>query len=311
MNTTKIFKLGSIGNLLGNLHISALQKNLNQTCRSLNHSLLLISLLIITSFSGCSNSEIDELTQMQTGEYRTFPGVYPKSKNSNRNGTRCGDGGYWESWDCITLNDGIVVSTPWNSSFTYSAVPYEILSDIKYDDGWDLIFHYLECKSGKDYRANSPYLIFHNRYTGILKVFYYLQNSSFHPNNHGIWQISTDVPSSLFAFQNNPISKISEKQNEVHFVSTVTNNATGGFTTGWNCFQIEMAYDPMQSGCLNISALTSNSVQLSFSGNLEAETSGLILSSKGSNSYSTYSNGVAKAAGDGAKKWIEKKLSIR
>lgn len=308
MNAIKFFKSRDYRNSLTNLHISAYLKVMNKICGGLNCSLILVSMLLLILFSGCDNSEMDSLTQTPITECRTFPGVYPKSINSNRNGTRCGEGGYWESWDCINLYDGRVVSTPWYTSFSSSAVPADALHDIKYDDGWDLIFHYLECKSGKDYHSNIPYLIFHNRYTGILKVFYYLLNSSFYPNNHGIWQIKSDGPSSLFAFQNNPVSLISEKQNEVHFVSTLTNNSTGGFTTGWNCFQIELAYDPMQSGYLHISALSSNTVQLSFSGNLEADTSGLILSSKGTNSYSTYNKGVAKAAGDVAEGWIEKKL---
>lgn len=254
-------------------------------------------------FSACEKSELENNVQVAFESEPELPGVYPMVQTA----TRSGDNGFWEDWDFITLYTGQKVTSPWNPVSTTSAAPYDILGDIKYIDGWDLIYYILDdTNEGGDYTKNSPYLIFHNRYTGILKVFCYLAADAFSPNNHGIWEIQTDTPSSLFAFQSTPISKISEKQNKVYNVSNITKNSSHGFSIGWNCFQIEMAYDPSQSGRLCISTVASNSVDLSFSGNLQAETNGLMTTSTGSNNYGS---GIAKMAGDEAGTWIKNKIN--
>lgn len=132
-----------------------------------------------------------------------------------------------------------------------------------------------------------------------------MSSVSFNPNNYGIWQITTSEPTSLFAFQNTPISRISEKQTNTYYVGNMTKNATHGFTIGWNCFQIELAYDPSQSGKLEITTLTKNVTKMNLSGNLEATTDGLLISSTSSNKFS---NGIAKLAGNAAGDWINKKI---
>lgn len=229
-------------------------------------------------------------------------GVYPKYQAQTRTETN----GFWESWDKITLYTGQKVNTPWHPSATTSTVPSEILMDIKYDDGWNLIYYELSGNEG-EYQGNRPLMVFHNRYTGILKVFCYFMSDAFGANNHGIWQIFSENPTSIFAFQNNPISLTSDKQNKTYNVSNITSSSTKGFTLGWNCFQIELAYDPNQSGRLHISTLACNSVQISLTGNLEADTNGLMTTSEGSKQDS-YKNGIAKIAGNGAEKWINQKL---
>ncbi|MCM1140179.1 MAG: hypothetical protein NC453_16560 [Muribaculum sp.] len=252
-------------------------------------------LFILTS---CEKYEMDDIEHTLNSETKKSVGVYPKASSQ----TRSVSNGFWESWSNLRLRTGEIVNTPWNSTSTESNVPHDILEDVKYVDGWELIFYLID---DTNYSGNSPYLIFHNRYTGILKVFYYLSNRSFHPNNHGVWQIDTDSRTSLFAFQSNPISKISEKKKATYYVSNITTNATHGFSVGWNCFQIELAYDPSQSGWMTISTLASNTVELSLTGNLSAETEGLIATSSGKNNYGS---GVANIAGKEAGTWIQNKI---
>lgn len=264
-------------------------------------ALVMTAFCCLSLFSGCGESELEDFAQPVAQKHSRSRGVYPKTQGA----TRSSDFGFWESWNYITLSSGQKVNAPWNGKAVTSTAPHDILEDVKYDDGWDLIFYQLDDIKGKDHRENSPYLIFHNRYTGILKGFCYMSPTSFSPNNHGIWQISMNQPTSLFAFQNTPISRISEKKNEVYNVSNITDNASHGFSIGWNCFQIELAYDPDQFGWLQISTLASNSVEISLTGNLEAETSGLITTSQGK---SNYGSGIAKVAGNEAGKWIKNKL---
>lgn len=254
-------------------------------------------------FSACEKSELENNVQIAVESEPELPGVYPMAQTA----TRSGDNGFWESWDFVTLYSGQKVATPWNEISTTSDVPHDILEDIKYDDGWDLIYYLLDdLKTPGNYQGNSPYMIFHNRYTGILKVFCYMLAESFSPNNHGIWQIMTESPSSLFAFQNYPITTISKKEKVIHNVSNITDNSSHGFSIGWNCFQIELAYDPSQSGWMKISTVSSNTVELSFTGNLQAETNGIMTTSTGSNNYGS---GIAKMAGDEAGTWIKNKIN--
>lgn len=265
-------------------------------------TIFLIATCFLFMLSGCDKYEFGNSEDVVNEDTKELRGVYPKSLPQ----TRSESDGFWESWTMMRLSNGEKVNLPWNSTSTTSAVPHDILEDVKYIDGWDLIHYLLDDISGDDYQGNSPYLIFHNRYTGILKVFYYLSSDSFYPNNHGIWQIDIDTDTSLFAFQNNPISKISEKNKDTYYVSNITSSATHGFTIGWNCFQIELAYDPSQSGWLTISTLASNTVELSFTGNLEAETEGLMTTSNGKNSYGS---GIAKIAGNEAGNWIKNRIN--
>lgn len=51
--------------------------------------------------------------------------------------------------------------------------------DIKKEDGWVFL-----STPNKD--IGSDYLIFYNKYTGILKVFYYNQNSFL--SNNAVWE---------------------------------------------------------------------------------------------------------------------------
>ncbi|MDE6772205.1 MAG: hypothetical protein K2J49_06355 [Muribaculaceae bacterium] len=263
----------------------------------------LTALSLLSILSGCGMDELSsDINTSETPKYE-LPGVYPKAQTA----TRSSESGFWESWDYITLSNGQKVNTPWNKTSTISSVPHDILEDIKYNDGWDLIFYQLDdIESNGNYTGNNPHLIFHNRYTGILKGFCYMSSESFSPNNHGIWEIKTDGSTSLFAFQNNPITTISQKENKIHNVSNITDNSSCGFSIGWNCFQIELAYDPSQSGWISISTVASNTVKLSFTGNLEAETKGLITTSTGSNNFGS---GIAKIAGDEAGTWISKKIN--
>lgn len=265
-------------------------------------TLILVVFCCLPILVSCERNEVEIDKEPSVSTHSDRCGVYPKYGA----GTRSGENGFWESWRTITLSRGQKVNTPWNPSSVTSTVPHDILTDVMYDDGWDLIFYMLNDLNGKDFRGNSPYLIFHNRYTGILKGFCYLSPGSFHPNNYGVWQISTDNPTSLFAFQNNPITKISDKQANDYYVSNITSNASHGFSIGWNCFQIELAYDPSQCGWLTISTLASNNVTLSLSGNLKADTKGLMTASQGNDNYG---KGVAKIAGDEAGNWINTKIN--
>lgn len=227
-------------------------------------------------------------------------------QQSDIHSTRALANGYWESWERATI-DGESVNMPWHEKSTKSTVPPDILKDIAYNDGWDMIYPRTEDDIAANWTHHTPYLIFHNRYTGVLKVFAYVVAVGYGSHNNGFWQITTDVPTSLFAFETNPISKVDERCIGTYNVGTITmDTVTRGFHLGWNCFQMELAYDPNQKDTLIISAAAQNQATLTFNGKTESNTKGVIATSSGS---SNPTGGIAKIAGNGAADWIKAKIN--
>ena len=78
-----------------------------------------------------------------------------------------------------------------------TAIPYDIRMDIKSVDGWELIAHTVNGYG--DLGVN--YLIFHNKYTGVLKVFYYLEpEQAQFADNTAMWKLHFEIPQSCLAF---------------------------------------------------------------------------------------------------------------
>ena len=84
----------------------------------------------------------------------------------------------WENQTSIQLTDNKVVDLPW-VEYAPTSIIYDIRMDIKKEDGWVFL-----STPNKD--IGSDYLIFYNKYTGILKVFYYNQNSFL--SNNAVWE---------------------------------------------------------------------------------------------------------------------------
>ena len=146
----------------------------------------------------------------------------------------------WEKWETVALATGDVVDVPWNKKSTSGAIPYDIRNDIEAKNGWDLIAHTVNGYGS----FNKNYLIFHNKYTGILKVFYYMEASQAELQNTAIWKLVLETPSSNFVFVDEYAGLSTQKDKREMYLSDLTNDDTRGFTLGWNCFQAELAYDP-------------------------------------------------------------------
>lgn len=224
--------------------------------------------------------------------------AYPMRSRGTRAGVSS-EQGEWETWDNIVLAGGESVSSPWNEQKTAGAVPVEIRMDVKHKDGWNLIAHTVNGKGEKGLN----YLIFYNRYTGILKVFYYAEENT--PNNTGIWHLHFEQPQSFLAFSDQMAEISSSKKKSEIYVVNVTEETSKAFTRGWNCFLTELAYDPNFSvGTLQIIPECLSTFNVSLGGDLEAYTNGTIISATSSNPLSSIVNGVANVAGKAAEVWV-------
>ena len=84
----------------------------------------------------------------------------------------------WENQTSILLTDNKTYDLPW-VEYAPTSIIYDTRMDIKNQDGWMFL-----STPSKD--NGSDYLIFYNKYTGILKVFYY--NRSSFLNNNAVWE---------------------------------------------------------------------------------------------------------------------------
>ena len=211
----------------------------------------------------------------------------------------------WEEWEKVTLSSGNHVNTPWNTTQSTTAIPYDIRMDIKSVDGWELIAHTVNGYG--DLGVN--YLIFHNKYTGVLKVFYYLEPEQANLQNTAMWKLHFEIPQSCLAFSDVYAELSTRKDIYDIYVGNISNDDSKGYTVGWNCFQTELAYDPnLKGGTLQIIPHSCTTSTIELDGDFESTTEGLILSSTTYNKGDKIVKSVAKYAGDKAEKWVEKAI---
>ena len=188
----------------------------------MRHILFLFSAIFL--FIACGSSDLEEYSSL-SGEVQSVltPGVVYPLRNSSRAGSQ--GTGFWESWEHVKLPSGKpAVYTPWNKQ-NASVIPQDIREDIKYSNGWRLIAYTVggpnEEVKGDDFLN---YMLFYNKYTGILKVFYYLESSSM--QNTGMWKLHFETPQSLLAFSDQYATISSDKTKSDVYVSNITNNDT-------------------------------------------------------------------------------------
>lgn len=211
----------------------------------------------------------------------------------------------WENWERITLGTGASVIVPWVEPTT-SDIPKDIRTDIKPTDGWDLIAHTVNGYG----EPGLNYLIFHNKFTGILKVFYYLETSAAQLQNTAMWKIHFESPQSFLAFTNEYAEDATKRNQSDIYVGNITNNSSKGYSVGWNCFQVELAYDPnFTTGSLQFIPESMTTTDITLEGTTESETNGLIISVTNSNPLDGAVSGTASKGGEAAEKWVVKQVS--
>lgn len=257
------------------------------------------SLLIMMSCKDDVSKQLDNNKQTMTEEKGLicFPKLALQGSRSEQ------DANDWENWSKVLLASGEEAFTPWNS-VTGTDIPYDVRTDIKKADGWELIFHTVNGYGTK----NMNYLIFHNRYTGVLKGFYYLEDGS-HLQNTGMWKIHFERPQAFLNFIDDFAEPASINKNSDFYVSNITNNESIGFSLGWNCFQVELAYDPNFSSIpIQISPYNMTTTDVTIDGEFESSTTGTIIHTTSSNIFDKQIKGVASFAGKEAKNWVNEAL---
>lgn len=265
---------------------------------------LLFSMLM-TLFSCQDNIlsvEKDQVHSSDNKEVKELEGIYPYSQQAKSRGITIPE---WEKWEKVRLSSGVIgvdsVAVPWSNTFSNTVIPTQVRKDIKSENGWMLLRYTVNGNFGK----NNSYMFFYNKYTGILKVFYYCESNT--PSSTGIWHIRIDVPQKLFAFIDelaDPINGIYQKQDV--YCTNKTASGTTGFTYGWNYFQIELAYDPqLTEGTLYINPINRTSSNITLTGSYNSSSKGALIATTQTNSAKGTLDGFAKAAGEDAFNFVK------
>lgn len=257
--------------------------------------LLLLSCFI---FSNCSDNETYDIKQESKRISIESRGViYPLHSKSR------GLQEEWESIDKVILSSGNSVYAPWNPMVVSSDIPTDTRMDIKKSDGWKIIAHTID--SGADHGCN--YIFFYNQYTGIMKVFYYLEDVVMQTS--GIWKIHIDHPQNLLAFVSDLADAAdSERKRQEVYCTNINYDENKPFTRGWNCFEFELAYDPnFNKGFLTIDPICTVTSKIEIKGSYQLKSEGTIITGTKKKSNSTI-EGKAKANGKGAYDWITKQV---
>lgn len=225
--------------------------------------------------------------------------AYPKCHEAKTRSNVLSSG--WESWERVTLASGETPYTPWNPTYSGGAIPYEVRMDIQPKDGWELIAHTVNGYGEK----GMNYLIFHNHYTGILKVFYYLEAHSSNLQNTALWKLHFENPQSFLAFTDEYARLSTDKSVRDIYLSNITNDDSRGYTVGWNCFQVELAYDPdFTEGSLQIIPMSMTTSTVKIDGSFKANTNGTIISTTTTNPLKGVVKGAASLVGSKAEEWV-------
>lgn len=264
-----------------------------------------LTLFIATSFISCEKNVLlpqNESNHSSVAHSNEGLIAYPKKQKVRNRSIES----TWDDWTKVQLASGDSVYVPWNNKYVSTAIPVDIRQDVKSRSGWELIAHTVNGYG----ESGMNYLIFHNKYTGILKVFYYLESGNSALQNTAIWKLHFEVPQSCLAFSESYARLCTDKDISDIYLGNITNDDSKGYTIGWNCFQTELAYDPdLTSGTLQIipSSMTTSKVELE--GSIETETKGLIISATSSNIMNGAVKSKAVFAGKEAEDWVQKVVS--
>ena len=179
--------------------------------------------------------------------------------------------------------------------------------DVKESDGWRILYSTVDI-IGYDHTVHtgtqSNYLLLYNKYTGVLKGFYYA--TSMESNNHAFFQLTipTSQQTKLFNFVSEfAVPSDSTATNSVLLSAITDDGIAAGFEEGWNCFMVELSYDPNSlNETMSISGVCMNVTSFSLNGSIDAESEGVIMGAN--HKTSSFMSGIASVVGDMAKAFM-------
>lgn len=264
---------------------------------------LILFVIITFIFIGCNNEDYKS-EELQNTTYITRSTRSTDIPNDT-----------WTNYDyCTIKGHSELIKAPWAENNVITTIPTGIRKDVKKEDGWDILFssvkitNYSQPYNYQETDKGANYIIFYNHFNGLLKGFCYLPKIE-QQNNMGIWHISTNDSTRLFNFAGTDAIPYNGPKRKDVYISNISNDEISkGFNIGWNCFQIELAYDENSiNETLNIDAICLNETSFDFTGTMDFDSKGVIITATEQPKSNVF-KGVATAIGDAANKYVTKNL---
>lgn len=221
----------------------------------------------------------------------------------------------WENVETIYLNSSsryapTGVTAPWKDG-NISALPSDFLKGIKKKDGWEMLFHTFK-DFGIDKYQN--YMCFYNKFTGIIKVFYYYEAKG-ESATLTFWNMNGSTPLKIFdlpkffALADNQINT----NKRLTFSNVSVNNSQGitGLEEGWNGFTYQVSrYSSENTDCLiTLSPYNQKITEFHMEGDGNGKLEGVIKSVTSTdnsiiNDGSTKHKGIVTKTGEDALKFM-------
>ncbi|WP_137758835.1 hypothetical protein [Pontibacter sp. SGAir0037] len=217
----------------------------------------------------------------------------------------------WENAPQLRFgDDGTLYTLPWYSGAP-TQLPDFILQEYTKADGWELMYNF--CSEDGDPGKN--YLIFYNKFTGVVRSYYYVSHNPSGNSNDGMWALNMPGTHALlnnvgyFAkpmdyLVNNPIAISTNISMEP---------LTKAFAFGWNAFDTEITYDSNLNKSIRMGVATYNKNISDFtvSGGFNSNSEGAIITTNTTNQAQNFTNNAAKAAGKSAGSWIKENVGTK
>ncbi len=209
----------------------------------------------------------------------------------------------WKTTEEIQLSSGgKPVKLPWSKDATGN-FPKEIINTLDKSYGWELIQSTIGTGD-----VGQNYLLFRNKYTGIVRVFYYMENDITTGDLRTFWRIHFQGTNSL----NNNIgtfyipSNRKKSSSEIEVSTLTLNESVNSIKRGWNVFETEINYDPnINNVVYAIGSFNTQSANITLSGDYNSLSKGDIIRSGTSNPAKTKINTEVNTIGEKAKNWVE------
>ena len=201
------------------------------------------------------------------------------------------------------------VVLPWYTGAN-TQIPYGLLTEYLPEHGWEMVYNY--CIEIPPAEIDKNYLIFYNKFTGILRVFYH-NRLDVTSASTTFWKFELTSPSSLL----NAVGQIAlpmsfQASNPSTYISNLTSVPSKSITKGWNCFDVELSYDNLihnTNANFNINVYNQDVSTITINGSLGLEHEGSIVTTMATSSPLPWTAAEgAKIAGEGAKVFMRDSL---
>lgn len=246
----------------------------------------ILSILSLLGFSSCNedignvNVDID----------------LPQTRNVSQNVSSVFD---WENTTSIVLPEYGNTILPWYNA-TESNIPDYIIRDYKKADGWEMVYNF--CNDPVLAKKGKYYLMFYNKLTGILRVFYYnIYNVT--TANTTLWKIGFNNKSALINSIDHFTLPADNQTTSFAYITNILDLPAKAMAKGWNCFDVELCYDPQYSSKeikMSIGVYDVSTQNITLTGNINLQSEGTIISVTNKNPTSDLLDGASQSFGKSA-----------